>query len=99
MPVRQSNDASESAHAPLNPFAEVQHKGLSERYRVDPFHPAGGLLHIKGSIVFSTIPQLLFFTATAATVCVVNNYAPTRGVLQLPTTLISVLGTVLGFIV
>lgn len=77
-----------------NPFAEVRSNKDRLLARVDPFHRPGGLLNFRASIIWSCVPELIIFTVVATIVVVIDNF---HG-LDLPITLLSVLGVVLGFI-
>ncbi|KAM0748977.1 UPF0187-domain-containing protein [Meredithblackwellia eburnea MCA 4105] len=63
----------------------------------DIYHPPGGLAHIRNSIIWSIIPELLFFIIVATVVCVVSEF--TSHPLQIASTVLTVFGTALSFIV
>ncbi|KAL8292298.1 hypothetical protein RQP46_001764 [Phenoliferia psychrophenolica] len=74
----------------MTPVEEVHaHNG-------DPFHPPGGILHVKSTILWGVLPEVLFFSAIATGVCAISDYVHP---LHIAPTLLTVFGTVLGFIV
>lgn len=95
-----------------NPYSEP--RSSSRLNKIDPYHPPGLVVHFRDTIIWEILPEVTFFTLVAtgrslpalcmtflidfAVVCLVNSQYKSNA-LQLPTLLITVLGTVLGFII
>lgn len=47
---------------PSNPYSEAPYKSLLEIYQVDPFAPPGGFLHVRGSVVWSCLPEVIYLS-------------------------------------
>ena len=45
----------------MDAFLDVAHT-----HNGDPFHPPGGLMHFKSTILWSVLPEVMFFSAVAA---------------------------------
>jgi len=68
-----------------------------EQIFIDPFKGPSALLFIKAFTLWSIYPEIIFLTAWAAMLVLLDRFIPGLS-LELPPTILTVLGTVIGFV-